>query len=99
MSAALLIAAGLRLLVARVADLEHRVTAGEESAWPPYLDALRTLAALDRPERGAMLTTREMAERLGLAPKTLLKHAKTGAIRPEVRRGKLVRWRGTEALR
>ena len=48
---------------------------------------------------GELLTTKAMAERLGIAPKTLLKHTKAGAIRPAVHRGKLVRWRGTEALR
>jgi predicted site-specific integrase-resolvase len=39
-----------------------------------------------------------MAKRLGLSTKTLLKHKKAGAIRPTLQRGKLIRWRGDEAL-
>ncbi len=45
---ALLLTRGLQLLAARVATFEERVRSGDESAWPPYLEALRTLAALVR---------------------------------------------------
>ncbi len=95
---ALLLARGLRLLIARVAELEARVVAGDESAWSPYLDALQALAALDRPERGAMLTTAQMAERLGVQPKSLLRRVARGEVRPTLRAGKLIRWRGDEAV-
>ena len=98
MTAAILLSRGLQLLAARVAELEERVRAGEEAAWPSYLDALQALAALDRPERGAMLSTREMAERVGVTPKALLRRAARGEIVPALRAGKLIRWRGTEAV-
>ena len=98
MMAPLLLARGVHLLTARVAELEERVRAGDGAAWPSYLDALRTLAALDRPERGAMFTTAQMAERLGVTPKSLLRRAARGEIAPALRAGKLIRWRGTEAV-
>jgi hypothetical protein len=43
------------------------------------------------------LTTAEMARRMGIAPKTLLKHKALGKVRPAIQRGKLIRWRGDEA--
>src|SRR5262245_32800062 len=49
--------------------------------------------------RGELLTTGQMAERLGIAPKTLLKHKAAGVVRPALQRGKLIRWRGDEATR
>jgi hypothetical protein len=103
LSVALSLTRATSRLLARLAVLEAQLDAGDASGWPAYLttlDVLLRLAPATAPGAGGeLLTTKEMAERLGLAPKTLLKHAKTGAIRPEVRRGKLVRWRGTEALR
>ena len=90
-----------RWLGQRLDALEKRITEGEEAAWEPYQEALRTLVALLPhlgPERGAMLTTAEMAARLGIAPKTLLKHKARGKIQPAVAHGKLLRWSGKEAL-
>ncbi len=90
-----------RLLTDRIDTLEKRVREGDESAWPDYQETLRTLAALlphVGPERGAMLTTAEMAERLGVAPKTLLRHKAEGRIKPTIVEGKLLRWRGNEVL-
>lgn len=49
--------------------------------------------------RGELLTTAQMAERLGIAPKTLLKHKAAGAVKPALQRGKLIRWKGDEAAR
>jgi hypothetical protein len=92
-----------RRLAERLAQLDARVRAGDEGAWPEYIAAASGLAALlphVAPERrDALLTTAEMAARLGVAPKTLLRHRAAGAIQPAVVRGKLIRWRGTEALR
>ncbi len=90
-----------RLLTDRIDTLEQRVREGDETAWPDYQDTLRTLAALLPhlgPERGAMLTTAEMADRLGVAPKTLLRHKAKGRITPTVAQGKLIRWKGNEVL-
>jgi hypothetical protein len=103
MSASALVALldrSVRRVAARLSELEARVGTGEESAWPQFLEAAKVLALLLpalAPERhGALLTTAEMAERLGVTPKTLLKHKAHGAIRPRVQRGKLIRWGGDE---
>jgi hypothetical protein len=45
--------------------------------------------------RGELLTTKQMAERLGISPKTLLKRKATGEIRPALRLGA----RGRAAIR
>jgi hypothetical protein len=56
------------------------------------------VANLAPERRGAYLTTAQMAERLNVSPKTLLKHKASGKIRPAVQQGKLIRWKGTEEL-
>jgi hypothetical protein len=91
-------------LLARLEVLEAQLDGDALSpTWTEYRETLAVLLVLtqhERPgERGELLTTREMAERLGLAPKTLLKHAASGAVRPALKRGKLIRWRGDEAVR
>ncbi len=90
-----------RLLAERLDDLEQRVREGDETVWAAYQETLRTLTALLPhlgPERGAMLMTAEMAARLGVAPKTLLRHKAKGRIRPAIVEGKLLRWKGNEPL-
>jgi hypothetical protein len=83
--------------------LEGRLDAGDETVWPAYLTVVNTLLQVTAQTapggQGELLTTAAMAARLGISPKTLLKHRKTGAITPALQRGKLVRWRGTEGLR
>ena len=97
------LAAAMALLVARIAVLEDRIRAGDEAAWEPYLSALNTLiTVLDGSSpggRGEMLTTSQMASRLGIAPKTLLKHKAAGAVKPALQRGRLIRWKGDERPR
>jgi helix-turn-helix protein len=92
-----------RHLTDRLAQLEERLQGADDGVWTSYVETAHTLALLLPqlpPERqGALLTTKEMATRLGLSPKTLLKHRKTGAIRLPVQRGKFIRWRGDEAIR
>ena len=82
---------------------EARLDAGDEHAWPAFLETLQgVLAILAQPgpeRRGALLTTQEMADRLGVSPKTLLKHKARGAVRPAVQKGKWIRWRGDEVPR
>jgi hypothetical protein len=91
------------VLSERLADLEARLRGGDEAAWEPYLATLTTLAAVlphvAPGARGEMLTTAQMAARLGVAPKTLLKHKAAGAVKPALQRGKLIRWKGDEAAR
>ena len=90
-------------LQARAAVLEQRIETGDESAWSAYVEAVGALAVvfprLDPGADGALLTTAEMAHRLGVAPKTLLRHVARGSVTPALRRGKLIRWKGTEVPR
>lgn len=89
------------VLAERLESLRLRLTT-EPALWPEFCDAARALAAIapaTAPEAtGAMLTTEQMAERLGLSVKSLLKHKKQGSIRPAVEKGKLLRWSGRERL-
>jgi len=90
-----------RLLVERLDQLETRVREGDGAAWSDYLAIVEALAAVSPvlliPERrGAFLTTAEMADRVGITSKTLLKHKAKGRVRPAIQHGKLIRWRGDE---
>jgi hypothetical protein len=88
------------LLSSRLEQLEIRVQGGDEAAWIEYgatAAALAQVFAHVAPgRRGELLTTEQMAERLNLSPKTLLKRKARGEIRPALQRGKLIRWRGDE---
>jgi hypothetical protein len=94
------------LLEGRVVELEGRLAAGDESAWPAYCDAVVALAAVEARlvpgGHGEFLTTKQMAERLQIAPKTLLKRKARG-LRPALqlgRRGRAaIRWKGNEVAR
>ncbi len=90
------------LLVAHFQQLQDRVQANDESAWPEFLQTLHLLVDLQSalaPERvGAMLTTAEMATRFGISPKTLLKRKNRGEIEPALQHGHLIRWTGRETL-
>ncbi len=89
------------ILIKRLGELQASLQAGE-GAWSEFLEVVQALVALTqavKPENGGpMLTTQEMATRLGVAPKTLLRHKARGRIRPTVERGKLIRWSGQERL-
>jgi hypothetical protein len=97
------LARALARLQERAASLEQRLETGDESAWSSYCEAIEALAVVaDRTapgSHGELLTTAEMATRLGVAPKTLLKHKARGQVRPALQTGKLIRWRGDEATR
>ncbi len=91
------------ILAARLAALEGELGSGDESRWADYIATVHALAAIIpnlAPERGgALLTTGEMAARLGISAKTLLRRKSDGGIRPALQRGKLIRWRGDEVAR
>ena len=91
-----------RRLAGRVEALEARLADGDDAAWREYVEAVKVLVLavsnLTPERRGIYLTTAQMAERLNLSPKTLLKHKASGKIRPAVQQGKLIRWKGTEEL-
>ena len=89
-------------LIKRLGQLQERLQADDEGAWGDFLAVVQALVALTQatqPENGApMLTTQEMASRLGVASKTLLRHKKNGKIQPALAKGKPLRWSGLERL-
>jgi hypothetical protein len=93
---ALALAQAERRLVARLETLATRLDGGDESAWPDYLATLNTLHTLVPAEYRPLVTTREMAERLGVKPRLLrTKGTKLGlqAIRLGARGTGAIRWR------
>jgi Helix-turn-helix domain len=92
------------LLEARLAALEARIRDGDEGAWPDYLTTAAVLASVSAQavpgSHGELLSTKEMAQRLGISPKTLLKRRNRGGVRPALTLGKrgraAIRWRGDE---
>ena len=91
-----------RLLTKRLEELEARLHTGDGAAWQEYrgtVQALATVQAQVGQGRKEFLTTKEMAERLGLSPKTLLRRKAKGDIRPTVQRGKLIRWKNGDEVR
>ena len=86
-------------LVERLEVLEAKLQAGEP-LWEEYRSTVATLVAalgqVSPGSNGELLSTREMAARLGVTPKTLLKRKAKGSITPAVRAGRLIRWKGTE---
>jgi hypothetical protein len=102
-AAALALGRGQRKLLARLEDLERRLDGGED-VWAAYSDALRALVAITgqlAPEHGGpLLSTAELAQRLNVSPKTILRRKARGELRPAVVMGKrgrsALRWRGDE---
>jgi hypothetical protein len=92
----------ITLLVGRLQMLEAKLEAGED-LWGEYRSTVATLVAamaqLAPGTHGELLTTKEMASRLNLTPKTLLKRRARGQIKATLAKGKLIRWRGDEATR
>jgi hypothetical protein len=86
-------------LLDRLARLEAKLDDDDESAWPAYTEtatALATIASrLATARDGYLLSTAEMAERLGISSKTLLRRKAKGEIRPALQLGR----RGRAALR
>jgi hypothetical protein len=100
------LARALARLSARLEALELRLDQGKE-LWPAYLATLNTwlavMAQASPGARGELLTTRAMAARLNVAPKTLLKWKAAGKVRPAQQLGQrgraAIRWKGDEAAR
>jgi len=80
-----------RLLDERLAVLEARLRAGDETAWGEYVQVVLALtAALAHAAPGAggkLVSTKELGELMGLSPKTLRRRRAKGqikgAIQPE----------------
>src|SRR5215468_5489340 len=89
------------LLTKRLYYIEKRLDV-ESDLWPEYIAAVQALtAALAHAApgtHGRLLTTAQMAARLGIKPKTLLRRKGKGELRPALQAGKLIRWRGTESI-
>jgi hypothetical protein len=91
------------LAVERLETLSQRVETGDVDLWPDLLATATAVAALlpvlAPGSQGEFITTEQMAQRLGISPKTLLK--KKDKIRPALRLGArgrgAIRWRGDEA--
>ena len=86
------------LLLKRLGDLERQISEGDETAWPEYRETALVVASLQEQAEPEMLTTKDMATRLGVSVKTLLRHKQKGHITPTVKQGKLLRWSGTERV-
>jgi excisionase family DNA binding protein len=96
MPAALAFVAGERRILARLEALAERLDAGDDGAWPDFLATISTLAVLDPVERRPLATTKEMAERLNVTPKTVRRLGKAGrleAVRLGRRGPGAIRWR------
>jgi hypothetical protein len=90
------------LLVRRISELTMRVEQGDADCWRPLCEAVlayQALQVIGQPERqGRPLTTAQMAERLGMTPKSLRRAVEQERIRPAVRVGNTMRWSGREGV-
>lgn len=88
----------------RLAALEDRLQDDDAAPWAEYREVAKALAVilpnLAPERRGGLLTTAQMAQRLGISSKTLLRRKAKGELRPALqlgRRGRAaIRWRGDE---
>jgi DNA-directed RNA polymerase specialized sigma24 family protein len=83
-------------LVARLGELEARLDAGEDR-WAEYLTAAVALAQLEPATgagaRGRLLSTRELAEAMGISTRTIRRHKAAGRLAPAAQLGRTARWR------
>ena len=87
-------------LVARLAVLEGQLDAGDRDVWSEYTDVARTLAAIwPLLAPGQLLTTAQLAAKLGISPKTLRRRKALGLLQPALEHGRLVRWRANQGVR
>jgi len=91
-----------RVLLTRVETLISPAETGDPAALADLIalvGPLSTLLPQLEPEaRGALLTTQQLAERLGVKPKTVLRRRARGELRPALASGRLIRWRASDAL-
>jgi hypothetical protein len=103
----LLLNKAIQRIEQRVLELDKLLDAGDHdrASWEEYLQlvsVLAQLAMMTRPEAsGRLLTTGELAYKLGVSPRTVLRRRKRGQLTPAVELGKrgraALRWSGTEA--
>jgi excisionase family DNA binding protein len=96
-AAALLLIEAERRLAEWAHELAPRADAGDPEARRGYIAIIVALRALIPPERAPLLKTSEMAQRLGVAPKTIRALGKRGrleAVRLGPKRGPAaIRWK------
>jgi len=83
-------------LAARLEQLEPVLT-DDAGAWQEYRETAVALATLatSAAQRGDLLSTSELASRLGVSPRTVRRRKKSGDLTPALQLGKRVlRWRG-----
>jgi DNA-binding transcriptional MerR regulator len=83
--AALALERAVQLLAERLAQLEAQIRTGDD-VWPLYVTTAQTLGALLPAVRAAtpepLLTTRQLADRLGVTPRTIRKLKREGRLQP-----------------
>jgi methylphosphotriester-DNA--protein-cysteine methyltransferase len=85
-----------RRLAARLAELEAR-EALDDAGWREYRETAVALATLvaSAAERSDVVTTQQLADRLGISARTVRRRRKSGELKPALQLGKRVlRWRG-----
>ena len=93
-------------LQARLVALETRIATDQdtEAVWREYVQVLDVFLRIEdriatQAPAAPLLTTKEMATRLGITTRTLLARKKRGHVRPSVAHGKALHWRPEDALR
>ncbi len=93
-------------LQARLVALETRLITEQdvEVVWSEFVHALDVILRIEaqlaaQAPAAPLLTTKEMADRLGISVRALLQRKKRGHIRPSVAHGKALSWRPEDAFR
>lgn len=83
-------------LVEHLRELEPRLDAGED-CWTAYETAAVALAQLEATMApgavGRLLTSRELADKMGISTRTLRRHKAAGRLAPAATLGRTARWR------
>ncbi|MBI4382370.1 MAG: hypothetical protein HY574_14425 [candidate division NC10 bacterium] len=89
------------MLSKRLHQLEQQIREGSNAAWPEYAQIAQALATIHakNEQPAEYLSTRQMAARLGVSPKTLLRRKRRGQLAPAIQVGRLIRWQAGEPLR
>jgi len=94
------LARAARLIEARLIEIEAHLHEGD-AVWADYFAtvkiALEIEARLTPGGHGELISTADLAKRLNLSPKTILRRKKAGTLRPAIAVGKLIRWKAEAA--
>jgi hypothetical protein len=102
---ALTLAGAERRLLGRIQQLERRLEeTAEAELWTSWIEAIVALAQLARDRAASkrqgesLMTTAELAQRLNVSSKTVLRARKAGAFTPVLARGRVIRWAADSVL-